>query len=208
MKTGKMELARMILLGLGVVQMSGAQTEDAEPAPLASLTLQASQWVEQTGGRLSEEGLALAPAGRAACVLSFTSNQVYTFVLMARGETEPWPCLEVRLNDRLAYAGAVASSNWSSYAFTQAVAPGQQKVEILNRPAADQSAGSAVLQVASLTVMAPDGVPPPGVATPAVPAKPPPVATVTGAVPVATGAGPAATSTVPAQARWDAPVGR
>ena len=191
-----------------MVPLAGAQTEDAEPAPLASLTLQASQWVEQTGGRLSEEGLALAPAGRAACVLSFTSNQVYTFVLMARGETEPWPCLEVRLNDRLAYAGAVASSNWSSYAFTQAVAPGQQKVEILNRPAADQGAGSAVLQVASLTVMAPDGVPPPGVATPAVPAKPPPVATVTGAVPVATGAVPAATSTVPAQARWDAPVGR
>jgi len=201
-----------------MVPLAGAQTEDAEPAPLASLTLQVSQWVEQTGGRLSEEGLALAPAGRAACVLSFTSNQVYTFVLMARGETEPWPCLEVRLNDRLAYAGAVASSNWSSYAFTQAVAPGQQKVEILNRPAADQSAGSAVLQVASLTVMAPDGVPTPGVATPAVPPpmvttpavpdKPPPVATVTGAVPMATGAVPAATSTVPAQARWDAPVGR
>ena len=201
----------MLLLGLGVVQMAGAQTDDAEPAALASLTLQASQWVEQAGGRLSEDGLALAPAGRAACVLNFTSNQVYTFVLMARGEAEPWPRLEVRLNGRLAYAGAVASSNWSSYAFTQAVAPGQQKVEILNPSAADQGAGAPVLQVASLTIMAPAGVPTPVAAVPVATTA---VATntlaPTGTPPAAatSPAPPAVTNAAPLKSTWDPPVGR
>ena len=201
------------LLGLCVVPPAGAQVEDAEPAALAALAINARQLAEQTGGRLLEEGLALEPGGRAACALNFPTNQMYTFVLMARGEAEPWPHMEIRLNTNLVYAAA-AASNWSSYAFTQVVAPGRQQLEIVNRILAD-GARPAVLHIACLTVTAPDGVPAPVLVTNAAaavvttaaatnaPAIPRPLAAA-----ATNPAPPAATTAVPVIKKWDVPVGR
>ncbi|MCX6997525.1 MAG: hypothetical protein NTV49_10675 [Kiritimatiellaeota bacterium] len=212
MKTGKMELAKMILLGLAVVQMAGAQAEDAESA-MPSLTISARQLAQQAGGRLLAEGLALAPGGRAVCVLNFPTRQVYTFILMARGEAEPWPHMEIRLNTNLVY-GAAAASNWSSHAFTQVVAPGRQSMEIMSQALADNGARPAVLHIACLTITASDGLPAPVLVTNVAAAVAAVVVTNT-PVPLrplaAAATNPAllaVTNAAPVKSKWDAPVGR
>lgn len=157
----------------------GAVAADEE-AEQPVLTLGARNFVGQGGVALAGDEIQIAPTGTVTCALMFPTNQMHTFVVVARVEAASQ--LAVRLDTNMLATVTFAATNWTSHSFSAMVNAGEHQLVLA--PADGATNGVAV---ASVTIIGGSVLP----------------RMTTGAA-----ATPAATTNPPVRPRWDEPVGR
>jgi hypothetical protein len=132
---------------LGVAALAGlaqAAGDDAEPATSA-LTLTASNFAERAGATLDGDELQIAPTGTVACAVAFATNQVCTFVVVARAPAATQ--LAVRLDTHTIALAQLVSTNLASHSFSAATGAGTHRLVL-----APEAASNAVC-LASITLV-------------------------------------------------------
>jgi len=130
-----------------VVSLAGlalAADDDAEPVA-AGMTLTASNFTERVGATLAGDELQLAPTGMVACTLAFATNQVCTFVVVARAEAATQ--FAVRLDSNTVATAQIVSTNLVSHSFSAPAGAGRHKLAL-----APEAATNAVF-LSSVTII-------------------------------------------------------
>jgi hypothetical protein len=159
-----------------------AAEEDTESTAIPALTLTAGNFGERVRAPANAEAVQLAPTGEVCCALAVATNQIYTFVVVARAATAAAARLVVRLDTNTLHTASVTATNWVSLSFSAPVNAGRHVLAL-----AQDGAATPGLSVASVTITG----------GPVLPR----VADVAPATPVAA-------TNAPARPAWDQPVGR